>query len=157
MGFFSEIQAILCDVRKNCALSFFIYLFFFFSQSLGNFASSTFSPNVATIDPLRELRRSTAAHLLRVYRRPCGSQLACAIARPRPPPRYSLALRIFGAHSASALSMRRTSWSSPGSRLLANSDFVAMGVWSALTLAQRGRPSAPGQEGGDTSSLARCH
>ena len=45
---------------------------------------------------------------------------------------------------------------SPGSRLLANSDFVAMGR-RVLTLAQCGRPSAQGQEGGDTSSPARCH
>ena len=30
-------------------------------------------------------------------------------------------------------------------------------LWSALTLAQCRRSSAQGQEGGDTSSLARCH
>ena len=87
---------------------------------------------------------------------PCGSQWAHATARPRPPPRCFAPLWIFGAQSSSALRRRRTSWSSPGSRLLANSNSVAMGR-SVLNLAQCGRPSAQGQKGGDTSSLARCH
>ena len=164
------------DVRygSRLLLSFFILKIVNFCE----YSSSTFSPKSASIDPLRELRRSSrhvysaggtygegsvplatspAAHLLRIYRRPCGSQSARATARPRPPPRYFPVLRFFGAHSASALRRRRTSWFSPGSRLLANSDFVAIGAWSVLTLAQRGRPSAQGHKRGDTLSHARCH
>ena len=87
---------------------------------------------------------------------PCGDLSMRAHTRPRPPPRCFVVLRFFGAHSASALRRRRTSWFSPGSRLLANSDLVAMGR-GILTLAQRGRSSAQGHKGGDTSSHARCH
>ena len=75
----------------------------------------------------RNLIYSLSAEILLT---PCGDQSACAKTRPRPPPRYSLVFRFFEAHSASALRRRQTSWSSPGSRLLANSDSVAMGTKS---------------------------
>ena len=153
------------DVRDHSGLYFFLF---------------SVSPELSNVRARRELRRSSrhdsvgrpqqgtygdgsaplgtpsAAYLATFYRCPCGSQSARASARPRPQARYFRVLRFFGVHSASALSRRWTSWSSPGFHLLANSNLVAMGR-SILSLTQRGRPSAQGHKGGDTSSHARCH
>ena len=163
------------DVRygSRLLLSFFMLKIVNFCEYL----SSSFSPKSASIDPLRELRRSSrhvyaaggtygegsaplatspAAHLLRIYRRPCGSQSARATARPDRR-RGILLCSDFSEHTRPP---RSVGDGPPGPcQALASSPTAApsLSAWSVLTLAQCGQLSAHRQKGGDTSSLARCH
>ena len=78
------------------------------------------------------------------------------------PPRYSYALRFFGADLSSALRRRRSSCShqahAPGSLAFtpANGDLIAMAKRVSLPSPNADDASLR-QTGGDTSSHARCH